>query len=126
VRPNTAARRDFDPANVGSGSFASDEYSACSDRMSASVPKADKQYAARKKWTLEQVIVRLRHERVHADDCANCEDPKSRIDRILCSIELAGPLDEAPRKQLIEIAKKCPVHRTLINKIEIRTDLVAF
>src|SRR5712675_2585486 len=79
-------------------------------------------YAARKKWTLEQVIVRLRHERVHADDCANCEDPKSRIDRILCSIELAGPLDEAPRKQLIEIAKKCPVHRTLINKIEIRTD----
>ena len=83
-------------------------------------------YAARKKWTLEQVIVRLRHERVHADDCANCEDPKSRIDRILCSIELAGPLDEAQRKQLIEIAKKCPVHRTLTNKIEIRTDLVAF
>src|SRR5258707_14347749 len=83
-------------------------------------------YAARKKWTLEQVIVRLRHERVHADDCANCEDPKSRIDRILCSIELAGPLDEAQRKQLIEIAKKCPVHRTLTNKIEIRTDLLAF
>ena len=75
--------------------------------------------------TVNLYAVRLRHERVHADDCANCEDPKSRIDRILCRIELAGPLDEAQRKQLIEIAKKCPVHRTLVNKIEIRTDLVA-
>jgi putative redox protein len=47
------------------------------------------------------------------------------VDRILCSIELVGPLDQAQREQLIEIAKKCPVHRTLTNKIEIRTDLVA-
>ena len=82
-------------------------------------------YAARKNWTLDQVVVQLRHDRDHADDCVNCEDPKSMVDRILCSIELVGPLAEAQRKQLIEIAKKCPVHRTLTNKIEIRADLVA-
>jgi putative redox protein len=81
-------------------------------------------YATRKKWPLDQVMVRLRHERVYADDCVDCEDPKSKIDRIWCSIELIGALDEAQRNRLIEIAKQCPVHRTLTNKIEIRTDLV--
>jgi len=81
-------------------------------------------YATRKKWALDQAVVRLRHERAYPDDCVNCEDPKSKIDRIWCSIELIGALDEAQRTRLIEIAKQCPIHRTLTNKIEIRTDLV--
>jgi putative redox protein len=80
-------------------------------------------YATRKKWPLEQVVVRLRHSRVHAEDCADCEDPKSMIERIDKSIALIGPLDDAQRTRLIEIADHCPVHRTLTSKIDIRTAL---
>ena len=80
-------------------------------------------YAARKKWPLEQVVVRLKHAKVHADDCADCEDPKSRIDRIDKSLAFIGPLDEAQRSRLVEIAGQCPVHRTLTSRIDIRTVL---
>ena len=80
-------------------------------------------YAARKKWPLEQVIVRLRHGKVYAEDCADCESPKAKIDRIDKSLELVGPLDDAQRSRLVEIAGQCPVHRTLTSKIDIRTVL---
>jgi putative redox protein len=82
-------------------------------------------YAARKKWPLEQVVVRLRHARVHAEDCADCEDTKAMLDRIERNIEFIGPLDEAQRARLLEVADKCPVHRTLTSKIDIRTSLVS-
>jgi uncharacterized OsmC-like protein len=80
-------------------------------------------YAGRKKWPLEQVIVRLRQERVHARDCADCEQPGAMVHRIERTIELIGPLDEAQRRRLLEIADQCPVHRTLTSKIEIESAL---
>jgi putative redox protein len=80
-------------------------------------------YAARKGWPLKQVIVTLRHERVHAQDCANCEDAKAMLDRIERKVELVGALDQVQRSRLLEIADKCPVHRTLTSKIDIRTGL---
>jgi putative redox protein len=119
------ALRADEPVAVGGGDAGPGPYELLLMALGSCTSMTVNMYAARKNWTLDQVVVRLRHDRVHADDCANCEDPKSMIDRILCSIELVGPLDEAQRKQLIEIAKKCPVHRTLTNKIEVRTDLVA-
>lgn len=82
-------------------------------------------YAARKKWPLEQVVVSLRQERTHVQDCANCEDPGSMVHRIEKRIELIGSLDEAQRVRLLEIADHCPVHRTLTSKIEIRSALVS-
>jgi putative redox protein len=82
-------------------------------------------YAARKKWPLEQVIVRLRQERAYAQDCANCEDQGSMVHRIEKRIELIGPLDEAQRARLLEIADHCPVHRTLTSRIEISSALVS-
>jgi putative redox protein len=115
-----------EPVAVGGGDAGPGPYELLLMALGSCTSMTVNMYAARKNWTLDQVVVQLRHERVHADDCVNCEDPKSKIDRILCSIELIGALDDAQRKQLIEIAKKCPVHRTLTNKIEIRTDLVAF
>jgi len=81
-------------------------------------------YAARKEWPVEQVVVRLKHAKVYAEDCADCENPKARIDRIDKSLEFLGPLDEAQRSRLVEIADQCPVHRTLTSKIDIRTALV--
>jgi putative redox protein len=80
-------------------------------------------YAARKKWPLEQVVVRLRHAKVHAEDCADCEKPTAKIDRIDKTLEFIGRLDEAQRARLVEIAGQCPVHRTLTSKADIRTVL---
>src|SRR5580692_5790639 len=70
-------------------------------------------YAAQKKWPLEQVVVSLFQERAHVQDCANCENPGAMIHRIEKRLELIGSLDETQRGRLLEIADRCPVHRTL-------------
>ena len=80
-------------------------------------------YARRKQWPLESVTVRLRHAKIHAADCAECETREGKIDRIERDIELAGALTEEQRARLLDIAGKCPVHRTLRSEIDIRTRL---
>jgi len=82
-------------------------------------------YAKRKGWPLEAATVRLTHSKIHADDCADCETKAGHIDTIERAIELAGPLDDDQRAKLLEIADKCPVHRTLHGEIKVRTRLVA-
>lgn len=81
-------------------------------------------YARRKQWPLEGVTVRLRHSRIHAADCEDCEKKDGMLDRIELDVELHGTLTEEQRTRLIEIANKCPVHRTLTSEINIRTQLV--
>jgi putative redox protein len=78
-------------------------------------------YAERKALPLDRVTVALKHSRIHAEDCADCETKEGMLDRIDRAIALAGNLDGEQRKRLIEIADKCPVHRTLTSEIEIRT-----
>jgi uncharacterized OsmC-like protein/fermentation-respiration switch protein FrsA (DUF1100 family) len=78
-------------------------------------------YAEHKKLPLERVSVRLMHNRIHAEDCLNCETKEGMVDRIDRSITMEGLLDAEQRKRLLEIADKCPVHRTLESEIEIRT-----
>lgn len=78
-------------------------------------------YANRKKWPLTRVTVRLRHSRIHAADCADCEARVGLLDRIDRTIQLEGDLDDEQRRRLLEIADKCPVHRTLGSEIDIRT-----
>ena len=78
-------------------------------------------YADRKQMPLDRVTVRLTHKKVHVEDCAECEGKGRTIDRIDRTIALEGALDAATRKQLMEIADKCPVHRTLKTVNEIRT-----
>lgn len=81
-------------------------------------------YARRKSWPLESVTVRLRNSRIHAVDCAECETKEGMLDRIELDIELRGTLSAEQRSKLLEIANKCPVHRTLVSEINIRTRLV--
>ena len=114
-----------EPVSAGGGDSGPGPYELLLMALGSCTSMTINLYAARKKWPLEQVVVRLQHSRVHAEDCVDCEDPKSKIDRIWCSIQLAGELDDAQRNRLIEISKQCPVHRTLTNKIDIRTELVA-
>jgi uncharacterized OsmC-like protein len=78
-------------------------------------------YARRKSWPLESVTVRLRHNRIHAEDCANCETRVGMLDRNDISIEFAGSLTKEQRSRLHEIAERCPVRRTLESEIEIRS-----
>jgi len=78
-------------------------------------------YARRKGWPLESVTVRLRHSRIHAVDCADCETKEEKLDQIDVVIELTGALTEEQRRRMVEIAERCPVHRTLQSQIEIRT-----
>ncbi|HKA86870.1 MAG TPA: OsmC family protein [Haliangiales bacterium] len=81
-------------------------------------------YARRKGWPLEGVRVSLRHPKIHAADSADCETRSGTIDQIERVIELAGPLDDEQRRRLLEIAEKCPVHRTLTSEIGIRSRVV--
>ena len=81
-------------------------------------------YARRKQWALEAVTVRLRHSKIYAVDCANCETKDGKLDRIEREVELHGELSEEQRARLLDIANKCPVHRTLISEIDIRTRLL--
>jgi uncharacterized OsmC-like protein/alpha/beta superfamily hydrolase len=78
-------------------------------------------YADRKKLPLERTRVRLRHSRIYATDCVECETKEGMLDRIERVISLEGELDGQTRKRLLEIADKCPVHRTLTSEIDIRT-----
>ncbi len=80
-------------------------------------------YARRKKWPLQNVTVRLRHSRIYAADCADCETKNVRIDRIEREIGLKGDLSDEQRNGLLAIAEKCPVHRTLISEIRIDSRL---
>jgi uncharacterized OsmC-like protein len=78
-------------------------------------------YARRKGWPLEGVTVELRHSKVHAVDCEECETREGKLDRIDVVIQFAGALTDEQRARLREIADMCPVHRTLTSEINIRT-----
>jgi putative redox protein len=80
-------------------------------------------YADRKKLPLERVTVELRHDKIHAQDCAECETKEGKLDRIERVVRLEGALDEAMRAKLLEIANKCPVHRTLHSEVTVPTRL---
>jgi uncharacterized OsmC-like protein/alpha-beta hydrolase superfamily lysophospholipase len=78
-------------------------------------------YAERKQIPLVRTLVRLRHDKIYAADCANCETKEGKIDHIAREISFEGDLDAATRARLLEIADKCPVHRTLKSEVDIRT-----
>jgi putative redox protein len=80
-------------------------------------------YARRKGWPLDGVTVRLTHGKIHAADCADCETREGKLDQIESELTLSGQLSDEQRGRLLEIAGKCPVHRTLTSEITIRTRL---
>jgi len=80
-------------------------------------------YARRKAWPLEAVSVRLEHSKIHAADCADCETREGKLDQITLDLILTGVLSDEQRARLLEIANRCPVHRTLTSEISIRSRL---
>jgi putative redox protein len=81
-------------------------------------------YARRKGWPLETVTVSLSHSREYAEDCRDCDTKEGLLDRIERNIQLSGPLTDEQKQRLLEIADKCPIHRTLMSEIDIRTQIV--
>jgi len=78
-------------------------------------------YARRKGWPLDTITVWLRHSKEYAADCRDCETREGMLDRIDRDIQFSGPLTTEQKQRLLEIADKCPVHRTLTSEIDIRT-----
>ena len=81
-------------------------------------------YARRKRLSLESVRVDVQHGKIHAEDCLDCESEKGKIDRFVRMIHLQGDLTAEQRQRMLEIADRCPVHRTLHGEIDIRSRLV--
>ncbi len=80
-------------------------------------------YADRKQWPLTGVTAHVAHARVHGDDCATCEEGEEFLTEFSRTLTLEGPLSDEQRQRLLEIADRCPVHRTLEARIEIATTL---
>jgi uncharacterized OsmC-like protein len=83
----------------------------------------ERMYDDRKGWPLKRATVHLRHDKIHATDCEACETESGKLDAIDRRLVLDGDLDEDQRAKLLEIADKCPVHRTLHSEVLIRTEL---
>ncbi len=114
-----------EPAANGGDDTGPDPYAYLLAALGACTAMTLRMYARQKKWPLQKVRVRLRHEKIHAADCATCETRDGKVDRIERSLELDGPLDDSQRQRLLEIADRCPVHRTLKSEILISTRLDA-
>jgi uncharacterized OsmC-like protein/fermentation-respiration switch protein FrsA (DUF1100 family) len=111
-----------EPAAVGGENLGPTPYDLLAAALGACTTMTLRMYADRKKWPLEEAVVRLEHSRIHAEDEEQIEDGDARLDRIDREVTLVGPLDDEQRARLVEIADRCPVHRTLSAGVRIETE----
>lgn len=110
-----------EPARYGGTDKGPAPYDLLLSALGACTAMTIRLYADRKGWPLEAIAIGLRHDKIHAEDCADCEEHPRKIDRIERRIVLSGPLDHAQKARLMEIADKCPVHRSLSGSILIES-----
>ena len=110
-----------EPVAVGGGDSGPNPYDLLLAALGACTSMTLRLYAERKALPLDRVTVQLRHARIHAADCETCESKEGMIDRIERGIVLEGALNGEQRARLLEIADKCPVHRTLTSEVDIQT-----
>lgn len=113
-----------EPASLGGGDKGPGPYDYLLAALGACTSITLRMYANRKQMPLTGISVRLSQKKVHAADCADCDSENGQITEIERSITLDGDLSPEQRMMLMDIADKCPVHRTLSNEIKVRTRLV--
>ena len=119
----TAGKHNFvadEPANVGGSDAGPDPYDYLLTALGACTSMTIGFYARRNGLPLEQITVSLSHSRIYAADCEECETKDGMLDRIDVEVQLTGALSAEQHAKLMEVAAKCPVHRTLTSEINIR------
>jgi putative redox protein len=124
IRAGSHRLRADEPRDAGGTDLGPNPYDLLLAALGSCTSMTLRMYADLKKLPLDGVSVRLRHSRIHAADCAECETKEGKVDLIEREIELAGALAADQRQRLLEIADRCPVHRTLSGEIAIRSRLV--
>lgn len=112
-----------EPKDVDGNDFGPNPYELLLSSLGACTAMTLRMYADRKGWPLEEVIVHLSHDKRHCEDCQEPESPNTKIDYIERLLEITGNLDDKQRQRLLQIANKCPVHKTLHNTIKVHTAL---
>jgi putative redox protein len=113
-----------EPLAAGGTNTGPSPYDLLATALGACTSMTLRLYADRKGWPLAAVMVRVDHRKVHAEDCEGCEDKPRRLDLFERRIRVEGPLDDAQRERLLEIANRCPVHRTLTGQVRVDSRLV--
>jgi uncharacterized OsmC-like protein len=109
-----------EPVSAGGGDAGPDPYDYLLASLGVCTSMTVGFFARRNKWPLDKITVSLWHSRIHAKDCEECQTKEGMLDRIDVEVELTGSLSAEQHEKLMEIAAKCPVHRTLTSEINIR------
>ncbi|MFT5337262.1 MAG: putative OsmC-like protein/alpha/beta superfamily hydrolase [Luteibaculaceae bacterium] len=112
-----------EPESAGGDNFGPSPYDLLLASLGACTAMTLRLYADRKKWNLDEVIIHLSHGKTYTADCKNCDEKGAKLDHIEKSISLIGNLDDSQKQRLLEIADKCPVHKSLSNTIIIKSEL---
>lgn len=110
-----------EPKKAGGDDLGPDPYEHLLAALGTCTSMTIRMYANHKGWPLEDVLVQLEHSRHHSTDCENCGDANSKVETITRTIKLTGPLDGKQHERMMEIANRCPVHRTLESDLRIKT-----
>ncbi len=113
-----------EPVSFGGNDYGPSPYELVSAGLSACTAMTVQMYVRRKGWDLKNIEVHTSYSKQHAEDCEQCEDPNAKIDTFERAIKLEGDLDEKQVKRILQIADKCPVHKTLHNEVQVKTTLV--
>ncbi|MGD9057587.1 MAG: alpha/beta fold hydrolase [Desulfobacterales bacterium] len=112
-----------EPHSIGGGDVGPAPFDLLMASLGACKAITLRMYADRKKWPLDAVTLQLNHKKIDAADCKTCQTKEGQLDQFECEIDLAGELDDVQKKRLLQIADRCPVHRTLHSEIIVRSKL---
>jgi putative redox protein len=112
-----------EPVSYGGADAGPSPYELLAAAVGSCTSMTLRMYARTKGWPLQRVVVTVRHDKIYARDCAECETKEGHIDLLEREISLEGPLDETQKQRLLEIAERCPVHRTLSREVKLVTRL---